>query len=148
MSVKSSVCLRCGQWFSKHRQSFYSFLFLRLLRQRKATRQSATPGPSDLPLAEQSAAFTRSPLGRREVAMMDGSVGERRCGRPFSRVDIANLKRPRRRRGALSALRQRRRGWLMSQCGRSSPQVPRRRRGRDLSPLRNVAYTGTRGNTS
>lgn len=37
----------------------FFFLFLRLLRQRKVTPRSATPGPSNLPLAEQSAAFTR-----------------------------------------------------------------------------------------
>lgn len=56
------------------------------------TRQSATTGPSNLSLAEQLAAFARSPPGRREVAMMDGSVAERRSGRPFCRRGISDLK--------------------------------------------------------
>lgn len=54
MSVPSSFARKIFLFFF-----LFFFLFLRLLRQRKVTRRSATPGPSNLPLAEQSAAFAR-----------------------------------------------------------------------------------------
>lgn len=103
-----------------------------------------------------TAAFTRSPLGGREVAMMDGGQAKRSSARPFRRVGIRNLKHIRQRSGALSAKWlyfrgpnvSRHPGGLMSSCGQSSPHVPRRRRGRDLSPLWNVASAGTRRNMS